>query len=252
MGYSSIRNIAKLLCDCHFYMACPVFHSGTMNAVDSPLLWFVTILSGVLIDIHLHFEHFDIHYYCPAPLLSFYPISLHVFSFLFPSFFYLAQTQGIAEVKQVSEGSPRMELCEKTPRKQDRNLVTSVSWKTENYLWNAFLCSSQGWHLGLIYFRLFITTDYSYLFRYLYGKICFCHIQPIHHMQLALVIGNPSLNPRSVNHRMLWIKLVIAWDFSLPYLWTPLSQVPLPRERWMMNRWAVCLRPPLVPKSLFI
>lgn len=37
-----------------------------------------------------------------------------------------------------------LRACEKTPRKQDKTLVASVSSKAGDCYWNAFLCLSQG------------------------------------------------------------------------------------------------------------
>ena len=42
------------------------------------------------------------------------------------------------------------------------------------------------------------------------------------------------LKPQNINHLGLWIKMPIAWDFSLPRLSTPLSQTPPPLE-WSLG-----------------
>ena len=43
------------------------------------------------------------------------------------------------------------------------------------------------------------------------------------------------LNPQGIHYLILWIKLTIAWNFSLPHLLAPLPQVPPPTKA--VNKW---------------
>lgn len=74
-------------------------------------------------------------------------------------------------------------------------------------------CSRQEW----VYFRLFISCGY----RYLFICLCFRPMKLISHVWLALVIVHfihvILLNPQSINCLMFWIKVAIAWDFSTPH-----------------------------------
>lgn len=77
-----------------------------------------------------------------------------------------------------------------------------------------------------VWFKVFITTGYCYLFISLYGKTC------LNCMHLVLVVVDFThgiLNLGSINFLRLWIMSTIAWDFSCLIL-APLSQVPLPLE----------------------
>lgn len=84
-------------------------------------------------------------------------------------------------------------------------------------------------------FRLFITTGYCYLFICLCGKkdmflscadtLCdYLHLEPI------ITICTWPLSTYSVDSLIFWIKLFIAWEFSLSHLLVPFSQVHLPLD----------------------
>lgn len=67
----------------------------------------------------------------------------------------------------------------------------------------------------------------------------FCLVCLAHHVQLVLVIGcfTPValLNPQSINCLILWIKMTIAWDYSLPYFFS--STVLGPTTSIVVNTW---------------
>ena len=64
----------------------------------------------------------------------------------------------------------------------------------------------------------------------LYGKTCFCHMLLVLWPKAAWIRENFThvtfLNPQGISCQELWIKLAITWDFSLPHLSAPFSQVP--------------------------
>lgn len=80
--------------------------------------------------------------------------------------------------------------------------------------------------LEWVYFRLFITPDYCCLCTCLYGKHVFamCCLSTTCSLPLWLYTYftyMTPLDPQSINCLMLW-------EFSLPRLSAPVSQVPLP------------------------
>lgn len=89
--------------------------------------------------------------------------------------------------------------CEKDPRKH-KGPVTSVTLKHEVVLRLCFcfpsVCSGQNW----VHSRIFVTTDYSYLFVCFYEQTkqnMFSHVWLICHMLFVLVIVG-------LNHRTLF------------------------------------------------
>lgn len=84
-------------------------------------------------------------------------------------------------------------------------------------------CSFQVWWRRMS-FRLLITTEYCYLFICLRGKT-FWHVQTVlvivyacNHETFTQVTSH---NPQSINCLILWIKLALTWDFSLPQVLPP-------------------------------
>lgn len=75
--------------------------------------------------------------------------------------------------------------------------------------------------------RMIRYTGYCYLFICLYAKACLCHLR------FALVTGHLCDSPhlQCISHLLLWIKLATTWDFSLPHLLAPFSQVTVPHEQ---------------------
>ena len=132
-----------------------------------------------------------------------------------------------------------LNTCENWERaKKTRQQVCDLSFVKTVCFYDPPRCS--WWEL--VYFRLIIITwcciqlhEYTILYMPLGKNIFFIH------MWLVLVFVD-SLNswelhsgvpfkPQSINCLGLWKKLVIAWNFCLPLLSAPLSQVTLPLEQ---------------------
>jgi hypothetical protein len=106
-------------------------------------------------------------------------------------------------------------------------------------LWPPFL-QTTGLFLGCVFMALpgvaarseftsdcsLVLSGYCYLFMCLYGKPCFCLVWlvlvTVHFPQVA------PLRSQSIKCLMLWIKLAIAWGFSLIHLSALFSQVSWP------------------------
>lgn len=116
-------------------------------------------------------------------------------------------------------------------------------FKTWNCSWN-LLCAPPGcikeeW----VYFRLLIIAYYCYSIKCLnYALYASVEKHGFAMCSLSLWLYTAwehenfthvtSLNPQGINCLSLWVKLVIAEDFSLLHWSVPSSQVPPPLEQW--------------------
>lgn len=102
----------------------------------------------------------------------------------------------------MSEHTPRIEPCENTPRKQYKNLTTSISSKHRAVLGSGVCAPPRSIEVCLVQLLLFIS---------LYRNTYICHVQPVlmtvHFTQVIL------LNPQSTNCPMLGIKSAIVLNF---------------------------------------
>lgn len=137
----------------------------------------------------------------------------------------------------------KMESCEENPE-----CLWENSKKTRLSLWSPFLWKHRT-ALGLCFHALprssgrsVQITHYNWLLLSVYmpvWKTKFCKLLLAHHMKLSLVTGHfTPLNLQCINCLRLWIKLVIAWNFSPLPLWAPFSQVPPPAR--VVNKGSVC------------
>lgn len=90
-----------------------------------------------------------------------------------------------------------------------------------------------------------LTSDYSLHWALLFVYVPLCKsmfLPPVAcPCDWTLYLGD-SPNLRCINYLLLWMKLALAWDFSLPHLSAPFSQVALPPEsKGQYQRWAGCL-----------
>lgn len=90
-----------------------------------------------------------------------------------------------------------------------------------------------------------LTSDYSLHWALLFVYVPLCKsmfLPPVAcPCDWTLYLGD-SPNLRCINYLLLWMKLALAWDFSLPHLPSPFSQVALPPEsKGRYQRWAGCL-----------
>lgn len=138
------------------------------------------------------------------------------------------------ELQAVVVGTLRMEsvrllsACEKTPRKQDKNSIWPQFPQNCEIDIGVCFCAPPRYNRV----SLFQITHYNCLLLFVSIEKHFCHEWLVHQMQLVLVIVQfayvTPLDPQSKNCPMLWLKLAIAWDFSLPHLLPPFSQLKEP------------------------
>lgn len=139
-----------------------------------------------------------------------------------------------------------LRACKKTPRNQNKSLVTSSSSKTRN-------CSQMGFHTDSgVWGRSEFPSDYSLqlgIVTCLYASMekyifaiwpawhivaCLAHATPLscpalllitcpaYHMWLVPV----TVHFQSINFLTLWMKLAVAWDLSLPHFFYPILLGP--------------------------
>lgn len=126
----------------------------------------------------------------------------------------------------------RVSTCEKTPGKQDKSLVTSISSKHAIVLG---ICFGTFGVAGKSEF----TSDYSLKLAMMTSlKVSiehgFCQVWLVCHMWLTLVTLTQVvlIYTQGIISQRLWIKLASAWDFHLPQLLAPSFQVQLFLEWW--------------------
>ena len=97
-----------------------------------------------------------------------------------------------------------LSACKKTPRKQDKSLVTSVSSKHRT-IRGMCLCTLPMYSkYERVYFGCYSCAFMKKTWFFLVWLV----LEIVHFIQVTL------FNPQSINRLMLWIKMTVAWEFS--------------------------------------